>query len=313
MKTPKNFVGLHAHSVLSIGDAIGLPQDHINFAIKNGMNGLALTDHGTMAGVSHQLLHAKKLKDTFKAIPGVEAYFVDSLKDWRSLYDKEREQKLAEKAKTTKAQTSFENIGNEMAEAEAELATSLGLNADEDSKGGTVVEDEAETKQSKWFNPLFQRNHLVLLPKNNQGLKDLFRLVSESYIDGFYRYPRMDFDMLRKHSKGNIVALSACVFGSALVQTNIGLITLAELVEIVQTKKQEIFILSYSESEKRLKFEKVLNGNLTKKSAKVLKLTLADGKMIKVTPDHKILTDKGWLRADELKKNMPVRIVTTNT
>lgn len=311
MLKPKKFVGLHAHSVLSIGDAIGLPQDHINFAIKNGMDGLALTDHGTMAGVSHQYLYASKLKQPFKAIPGVEAYFVDSLDSWRKIYDAEREQKLLEK--TAKLAKLPENIGNDMAEAEAELAAALSINSDEDSKGGTVVEDESESKQSKWHNPLYQRNHLVLLPKNSQGLKDLFNLVSESYIDGFYRYPRMDFEMLRKHSKGNIVALSACVFGSALVQTNIGLITLAELVEIVQTKKQEIFILSYSESEKRLKFEKVLNGNLTKKSAKVLKLTLADGKTIKVTPDHKILTDKGWLRADELKKNMPVRIVTTNT
>ena len=84
-KRPKLFVNLHGHSTLSIGDAIGLPQEHMDYAISNGMDGIALTDHGTMAGISHQQLHLKKLEAKgikFKAIPGVEAYFVDSLTDW---------------------------------------------------------------------------------------------------------------------------------------------------------------------------------------------------------------------------------------
>ena len=60
---PTRFVGLHSHSCVgSIGDAIGLPQEHIDYAISNGMDGLALTDHGSMAGISHQQLHVKKLE-----------------------------------------------------------------------------------------------------------------------------------------------------------------------------------------------------------------------------------------------------------
>ena len=42
-----NFVGLHAHSVAgSIFDALGYPQDHMDFAYENGNDALALTDHG---------------------------------------------------------------------------------------------------------------------------------------------------------------------------------------------------------------------------------------------------------------------------
>jgi predicted metal-dependent phosphoesterase TrpH len=46
------FVGLHAHSVAgSIFDALGYPQEHMNYAYENGMDALALTDHGTMNGL----------------------------------------------------------------------------------------------------------------------------------------------------------------------------------------------------------------------------------------------------------------------
>ena len=78
------FVGLHAHSVAgSIFDAVGYPQEHMDFAYENGSNALALTDHGNMNGLSWQVLHAKKMKSQgkeFKPIFGVEAYFTTSIK-----------------------------------------------------------------------------------------------------------------------------------------------------------------------------------------------------------------------------------------
>ena len=57
------FVGLHAHSVAgSIFDAIGYPQQHMDYAYANGSKALALTDHGNMNGLAHQVLHAKKMQ-----------------------------------------------------------------------------------------------------------------------------------------------------------------------------------------------------------------------------------------------------------
>ena len=48
------FVGLHAHSVAgSIFDALGYPQEHMDFAYENGMDALALTDHGNLNGLPH--------------------------------------------------------------------------------------------------------------------------------------------------------------------------------------------------------------------------------------------------------------------
>ena len=61
------FVGLHAHSVAgSIFDAIGYPQDHMDFAYENGCDALALTDHGNMNGLAYQVLHAKKMQESGK-------------------------------------------------------------------------------------------------------------------------------------------------------------------------------------------------------------------------------------------------------
>ncbi len=54
--------------------------------------------------------------------------------------------------------------------------------------------------------------HLVLLCENELGYKNLMKLVSLAYIDGFYSKPRVDKELLRKYSKG-IIALSACVAG----------------------------------------------------------------------------------------------------
>lgn len=54
--------------------------------------------------------------------------------------------------------------------------------------------------------------HLVLLAENNEGYKNLIKLVSYGFLDGFYYKPRIDIDLLKKYHKG-IIALSACLAG----------------------------------------------------------------------------------------------------
>ena len=179
------FVGLHAHSVAgSIFDAIGYPQDHMDFAYENGCDALALTDHGNMNGLAYQVLHAKKMQEEgkdFKPIFGCEAYFIPSIAEWREEYTKAMEDKKRRR----------------------------GLKADKAS--GATVEDEGASKRTQ--DVLRRRRHLVLLAMNQEGLNNLFKLISESYkAENFYRYPRVDYALLEKYGEG-IIAASACLGG----------------------------------------------------------------------------------------------------
>tara|TARA_R100000081_G_scaffold13952_1_gene5643 strand:+ start:3706 stop:7137 length:3432 start_codon:yes stop_codon:yes gene_type:complete len=178
------FVGLHAHSVAgSPFDALGYPAEHMDFAYDNGMDALALTDHGNANGLAGQVLHAKKmLKEgkEFKPIFGVEAYFIPSVANWKKEYE---EVKASAKKKS-----------------EYEAGTS-----------GTTVENEASKKKMK--SVLNRRRHLILLAQNQEGLQNIFKMISTSYVgDNFYRYPRVDYALLKKYNKG-VIAASACLGG----------------------------------------------------------------------------------------------------
>jgi len=55
-------------------------------------------------------------------------------------------------------------------------------------------------------------NHLILLAQNYTGYKNLMKLVTYGYLDGFYYRPRIDKELLREHSEG-LIALTACLKG----------------------------------------------------------------------------------------------------
>ncbi|CDD16928.1 dNA-directed DNA polymerase III PolC [Clostridium sp. CAG:798] len=66
-------------------------------------------------------------------------------------------------------------------------------------------------------------NHLILLAKNNEGYKNLAKLVSWGFIEGFYYKPRIDKEILEKYHEG-IICLSACLAGEvnqAILNNNI--------------------------------------------------------------------------------------------
>ena len=54
--------------------------------------------------------------------------------------------------------------------------------------------------------------HLVLLAENNTGYQNLIKMVSSGFIEGFYRRPRIDMDLLKANHEG-IIALGACLAG----------------------------------------------------------------------------------------------------
>ena len=55
-------------------------------------------------------------------------------------------------------------------------------------------------------------NHLILLCKNEMGYKNLIKMVSAGFTEGFYSKPRIDKDLLEQHHEG-LICLSACLAG----------------------------------------------------------------------------------------------------
>jgi len=213
---PKRFVGLHAHSGFSTFDGLGYPQEHIDFVRENGMDAWALTDHGHMNAFCHAYLHAEKLKASgvdFKLIPGCEMYVHPDLEVWRLDYEIKRAVKRGD-----------EEALQVLRAQRKELSTSLLAGTDEDNasadsnsgEAGLTIEDEDASKSSKFYDPIKRRHHLVVLPKTSEGLVRLFGLVSKGYIDGFYRFPRVDYKMLREAAEGDHLIISTACIGGPL-------------------------------------------------------------------------------------------------
>jgi DNA polymerase-3 subunit alpha len=177
-----------------------MPKEHMEFAFENGMDALALTDHGNMNGLAYQVLHAKKMKKEgkeFKAIYGIEAYFHPSIKQWK------KDKTAIDEAKRVAADEKKKKAGKKPSKARA---------VKEEEVSAATVEDEDASKQAI-KNVVNKRRHLILLAQNQTGLENLFQLVSKSFVgDNFYRFPRLDYEMLREHNEGLIVS-SACLGG----------------------------------------------------------------------------------------------------
>jgi len=69
--------------------------------------------------------------------------------------------------------------------------------------------------------PKEYNNHLILLAMNKEGYRNLCKLVSLGYMEGFYYKPRIDKDLLRELN-GGLIALSACLQGEVSQALNYG-------------------------------------------------------------------------------------------
>jgi len=194
MTKPNKFVSLHSHTNKSTYDGFGSADEHLQFALDNGMDAMAITDHGNMCAFPEAEQKARDLKNKgtpFKYIPGVEAYYHPDLKEWakdKAAADAKRKEEREATKKQTKA-------------------------GEDDDDPGVAVEDEDASKEiDKFLDPVKRRHHLVLLPKSRRGLENIFRLVSRSGREGYYRFPRIDAAMLKEHGE-DVVVSTACVAG----------------------------------------------------------------------------------------------------
>jgi len=171
------FVHLHNHTDASLQDGLMTPQKMIQKAIKLGQQAVAITDHGTLCNTVEFLIASKK---PFKKPqePHTKDKQIQNIYQQRMLeYDKYKDVRIKP------------IIG-----LEAYLCRDMGL--------------KTHTESGEYNST----NHIILLAKTQKGYENLVEMSTVSYIDGFYRKPRIDYKLLREKSEG-IIGLSACVQG----------------------------------------------------------------------------------------------------
>jgi DNA polymerase-3 subunit alpha len=211
---PSKFISLHAHDGFSTFDGLGYPQEHIDFVIENGMDGWCLTNHGHMNSFGHAFLHAEKIQKRggkFKFVPGCEMYVHPDLEAWHLDYDIRQAAKKGDKKALFELRARREAIATPLTAIVDGDDEIIDIGSDDI---GLTIENEDETKSSKFYDPVKRRHHLVVLPKTSEGLQRLFHLVSRGYREGFYRFPRIDYRMLREAAEGgHLMVSTACIGG----------------------------------------------------------------------------------------------------
>jgi DNA polymerase-3 subunit alpha len=172
-----------------------------------------MTDHGHMNGYGHAWLHADKLKNagkSFKFIPGCEMYLHPDLNAWKAEHN-EWSQLKRDRKSHAKAKERPENIVTPLVAVTDSSDETIGIDTE---NSALTIENEDETKSTKHYNPINRRHHLVVLPKNDHALERLFGLVSRGYLEGYYKFPRIDLKMLKEAAEGdNFIVSTACVGG----------------------------------------------------------------------------------------------------
>ena len=185
----QDFVHLHVHTQYSLLDGQASVSRLVDKAMKDGMKGIAVTDHGNMFGIKEFTNYVNKknsgpkgeIKDLKKRIAGIESGEIEC-------EDKEAEI-AACRAKITEAENKLFKpiIGCEMYVARR-----------------TMDKKEGKPDQSGY--------HLIVLAKNEKGYHNLIKLVSRAWTMGYYMRPRTDRNELEKYHEGLIVC-SACIGG----------------------------------------------------------------------------------------------------
>ncbi len=179
----QKFVHVHVHTQYSLLDGQASINSLVDKAIADGMPALAITDHGNMFGIKEFFNYVKKKNGgTKKAIKEAEGKLSAAQEAGNAEEAAELEAEIAKlKAKYLKP-----IIGCEMYVAKEDLHQHV----DNHDKG----------------------RHLIVLAKNKIGYKNLIKLVSKAWTEGYYYHPRTDKKEIAEHREGLIIC-SACLGG----------------------------------------------------------------------------------------------------
>lgn len=100
-----------------------------------------------------------------------------------------------------------------------------------------------------------------------------------------------------------IYSTNPCVTGDTIVSTDVGNITMFELVNRFKAG-EAVQALSYDECSGNTEFQNITFGDMTRKNAEIISLELENGKILKLTPDHKVFTEnRGYIEASKLTED----------
>ncbi|MDR1745980.1 MAG: DNA polymerase III subunit alpha [Tannerella sp.] len=182
------FVHLHVHTQYSLLDGQASIDALLRKATDDGMKALAVTDHGNMFGIKEFYNKVKKLNSECRSlIKHGEKELKDLEAAEPSQEKEERVRLLTEQIRENRAKLFKPILGCEC----------------------YCAHNGRESKKTKddyggW--------HLIVLAKNLTGYRNLIKMVSLSWTEGFYMKPRIDRALLEKYHEGLIVT-SACLGG----------------------------------------------------------------------------------------------------
>lgn len=185
----EDFIHLHVHTQYSLLDGQASVAALVDKAMKDGMKGIAVTDHGNMFAIKEFTNYVNKKNSGVKGEIKELNKHIAAIESGKEECD-DKEAKLEEchaKLKEAKGKLFKPIIGCEMYVARRSM----------DKK-------EGKFDQSGW--------HLIVLAKNEKGYHNLIKLVSRAWTKGFYMRPRTDRSDLEKYHEGLIVC-SACIGG----------------------------------------------------------------------------------------------------
>lgn len=175
------FTHLHVHSHFSILDGMSKINELVDKCQRTGMHSMALTDHGNMFGIKELLKYSKEVNGKIK----------DQIKEQQAIADdndKSDDEKDAARQEIERLNATF-------------FKPIVGIEA----YCAPVSRHSKKSREDRGW-------HLILLAKNSTGYKNLCRLATLAYTEGFYYNPRIDHELLEQCHEG-IICSSACIAG----------------------------------------------------------------------------------------------------
>ena len=184
------FIHLHVHTQYSLLDGQASIDALIDKAQKDGMPAIAVTDHGVMFGI----------KEFFNKVSKKNGKPLGAIKD----YEKELKELKSKTEPTAEEKARIEEIPVKINEEKKKIFKPIFGCECYCARNGRHSKMASQNDRSGW--------HLIVLAKNLNGYKNLIKMVSLSWTEGFYGRPRIDKELLEKYHE-DLIICSACIGG----------------------------------------------------------------------------------------------------